>query len=198
MPIAAIVIATDRAAWAESAMALLPWSSDQALIEYHIEQLQLTGVRNIEVVLGDDAERVIPLVAADNVEPIVNATWRDDPASSLRAGAASVVRGTTSAIVIDVSQPRPAPVLRALCNAHDQVQEEITVPTFEGRRGAPIVVGKQALEALRNVRREADTSPVIRRFAGSTQEVRFDSDVVLLRIDSHHAYERAKSLCGAM
>ena len=187
---AAILIAAAKAPRRDDALALQPWSGDQTLVEYQIEQLQAAGVRDIEVVLGHDAERVIPLVAADNVEPIVNATWDRDPASSLRVGASALVRGTMTAIVLDIAEPRPASILRALRDAHEATDAEVTVPQFEGTRGTPMVFGAQALAALRNVRGDDDAQAIAARFACNLVDV---GDLVLLRIDSRGSFEMAQA-----
>ena len=107
MPVSAIIAAAVRAPWDDIALALAPWDDDLTLIEYQIAQLQSAGAGDIEVVLGWDAERAIPLVTGENVEPIVNATWASDAASTWRTGAAAVVRGTASALVINIAAPRP-------------------------------------------------------------------------------------------
>jgi molybdenum cofactor cytidylyltransferase len=196
MPVSASVIinAAARAGWDDIALAMLPWGDDETLIEYQVAQLREAGAQDIEVVLGYDAERVIPLVTGENVEPIVNATWATDAASTWRTGAAALVRGTASAIVIDVAAPRPANVLRALIDAHEHAGREITAASYEGTRGTPLVMGERALAALRNLRGEQDVDAVIARFADETQDVAFDSEIVLRRIDSPAAYAELRSL----
>jgi CTP:molybdopterin cytidylyltransferase MocA len=191
MGVAAIVIATDPASWRPEPLALIPWGEDATLGEFHVEQLRAAGVRDIEVVLGYQADAVIPFVAGDNVEPIVNAAWEAEPSSTLRTGAAALVRGTTAAIVIDIAEPRPASLLRALRNAHEDSGAEVTVPSCEGAPGTPIVLGAEAIAMLRNVRGDADLASVVDRFSTSTRHLAFDTDVIFLRIDSAGSYERA-------
>lgn len=194
MPTSAIVAASERTPWDGVALALLPWGDDETLIEYHIAQLREAGAQDIEVVLGYDAERAIALVTGENVEPIVNATWESDTPSTWRTGAAALVRGTTSALAVDIAAPRPASVLRALMDAHADGSAEIVVPTFESTRGTPVVMGEHALAALRNLRGDADVDTVIERFADGTREIAFDSEIVLRRIDSRAAYDELRSL----
>jgi CTP:molybdopterin cytidylyltransferase MocA len=149
--------------------------------------------RRAEVVLGYDAERVIPFVAADNVEPIVNVAWQADAASSLRAGASAVVRGTDTAIIVDVAEPRDTDTLRALLQAHAKGSAGVTVPSLDGERGTPIVAGERALAAVRNAR-GAGVASIVARFADEVQELPVDSPVVLARIDSIESYERVRSM----
>jgi molybdenum cofactor cytidylyltransferase len=193
MSVAAIVIATARAAWSDETLALLPWNDHQTLVEFQVAQLQLAHVRDIEVVLGHDAERIIPLVAADNVEPIVNERWADDPASSLRVGAAAVVRGTTAAVVIDVAEPRDAAVIEMLLDAHRMHGVEVTVPAVAGQRQTPVVLGERALTALRNVHGAQNLWSIVDRFAevgGGVHEGTLNG--FFPHIDSRESYERAR------
>jgi molybdenum cofactor cytidylyltransferase len=193
MPTAAILLATAAASWIDEALALLPWSADQTLVEYHVEQLQAAGVRDIEVVLGHQAEQVIPLLSAENVEPIVDDRWQTDPASALRVGATAVVRGTSEAIVIDIAEPRPASLLASLLEAFATNARAAVVPLVSGRRGSPVVLGESALAAMRNMR-GSDDLPVLLSRIGQVAEVEVDDDCADLLIDSRASYERARAL----
>ncbi|MEX2226096.1 MAG: NTP transferase domain-containing protein [Dehalococcoidia bacterium] len=197
MALAAIIIATARAPWSDAAIALLPWNDGQSLIEFHIAQLKAAGVRDIEVVLGHDAERVIPVVSGGDTEPIVNALWEHDAASSLRAGAAAVVRGTTAAFIVDVAEPRASAVLRALIDAHAEGDSDVTLPGFGGMHGTPLIMSDRALAALRNVRGNADQWSIVERFPDTTRVVAVESDQGLIRIGSLDDYHRAKRALGA-
>ena len=105
---AAILLAADDVLIDGVPVALLPWRDDETLIEFQVAQLQAAGVDVVEVVLGYEAERIIPLVALDNVEPIVNDRWREGAAGSLRVGATAVPRETETAIIVRVDEPRSA------------------------------------------------------------------------------------------
>src|SRR5207248_9774908 len=118
-------------------IALLPWRDDSTLIEYHIDQIQQAGVDVIEVVVGFEADTIIPLIGRNNVEPVVNPHWRDANAS-LRTGAAAVPRDTEYALIAHLEQPRPSHTYRALLQAHRGVAQ-ITRPTFHTTPATPIV-----------------------------------------------------------
>jgi CTP:molybdopterin cytidylyltransferase MocA len=189
MAIAAILLAAEDLVIDGTPIALLPWQDDTTLIEYQIEQLQDAGVDAIEVVLGFDAETLIPLVAHNNVEPVINNNWRD-PNASLRVGAAAVPRDTEYALIARVDEPRRAHIYRTLLDAHDGVGQ-ITQPTFDHGPGSPIVAGYDALAAIRNSTR--DGLDGLLASWPHVASVPFDSDVVLLTIRSHEDYERART-----
>jgi CTP:molybdopterin cytidylyltransferase MocA len=192
MILAAILLATEPAYTGE-ALALLPWGGDDTLIEYQVAQLLAAGVDAVEVVLGCDAERIISLVSRNDVEPIVDARWQSREASAVRVGAAAVPRDTHAAVVVRVDEPRPAAVYRRLLDEHLRAGARVSRPTFEGTPGQPVVAGHDVLAALRNVTTGQELRDVLE---ASPLLVPFDSDVVLLRIDSEEDCARARRMFG--
>ena len=193
MVTAAILLSTGDAEIDGVPLALLPWHGDETLIEYHIAQLQAAGVDVIEVVLGHEAERIIPLVARDNVEPIVDGRWQADAASGVRVGATAVPRDTEAAIIVRVDEPRPMGVYRRLLDEHLRSGAAITRPAFEGTPGAPIVVDRALLAELRNATDAAGgLDGILARHAGTMPAVAFESGVVLMRIETAEEYAAAR------
>ncbi len=191
MVIAAILLAADDIRIDGTSLSLLPFGDDQTLIEYHVAQLQAAGVEVIEVVLGCDAERVIPLVAQNDVEPIVNERWRDGDAGSIRVGATAVPRDTEAAIVIRVDEPRPAEVIRRLLEAHLASDAPLTRTSYEGGAGTPLVVGRAVLSELRNLTDAGGLNAIVARHTNEVAEVAFAEDIVLLRIADVDGYAQA-------
>jgi molybdenum cofactor cytidylyltransferase len=193
MVVAAILIATDAAEIEGLPLALLPWQGDETLIECHIAQLQAAGVDVIDVVLGHEAERIIPLVARDNVEPIVDGRWRADAASAVRAGATAVPRDTDAAIIVRVDEPRPSGVYRRLLDEHLRSGAAITRAAFEGTPGTPIVVDRAVLAELRNATDAAGgLEGMLARHASAVLAVEFEDGVVLMRMETAEEYEAAR------
>lgn len=172
--------------------ALWPWRGGETLIEYHLAQLAAAGVRDIVVVLGYEAELIIPLVARDNVEPIIDPRWASGPsktrpgeASSLRAGTSAVPRGTNTAVVVYIGEPRPAAIFTTLLDAHFDGGAAITRPSWGGAPGAPVIVGEAVLAELRNLRDDArGIEAVCDRHAAEMADVPFESPVVRHRVST--------------
>lgn len=194
---AAILLAAGPRDAAHEPAALLRWDGGDTLVEFQVAQLQAAGVDVIEVVLGADAERIIPLVARNNVEPIIDPRWGEGIASAIRAGAAAVPRDTATAIIVEVEQPRPAGVYRRLLDEHLAHGAAVTRPTFEGTPGSPIVLGRAALAEARNLTDDVrGLGAIIDRHTGDIYEVPFDGDIVLLEVRSVEDYERARAVFG--
>lgn len=191
MVIAAILLAADDARIDGTLLPLLPFGDDQTLIEYHIAQLQAAGVEVIEVVVGCDAERIIPLVAQNDVEPIVNERWREGEAGSIRVGATAVPRDTEAAIVIRIDEPRPAEVMRRLLDEHLESGALLTRASHGDSAGAPIVVGRAVLAELRNVADAGGLNATVTRHISEIADVAFVEAIVLFRIEDAAIYARA-------
>jgi CTP:molybdopterin cytidylyltransferase MocA len=195
MVIAAILMADHDAAIDGLPIALLPWRDDETLIEYEVAQMQAAGVDVIVVVLGFEAERIIPLVARDGVEPIVNDRWRDGAAGSMRVGATAVPRDTDTAVLVSVAEPRSSDVYRALINEHARADADIARSSYNGVASTPVVVGHAALAQLRNTTDHGGVDAVLARYADEIAEVAFD-ERALVRIVSEDDYVRARARGG--
>lgn len=196
MGLAAILIASAALEYPDDGPpALWPWRDGETLIDYHLAQLVAAGVRDIVVVLGYEAARIIPLVARDNVEPIIDPRWANGPASSLRVGASAVPRGTGTAIIVYINGPRPAWVYQTLLDAHLDRGAAITRPSWEGSPGAPIIVGEAVLAEMRNLADDArGIEAVCDRHVAEIADVPFESSVVRRSLSTLADWENMQDL----
>lgn len=172
---------------------LLDWNG-QTLIEYQISQLRQPPVADLVVVLGHRAELIRPIAEAAGARVVINEMYqRKGRAGSLRIGAAAIADDARAILVLHVDQPRPHFVIEKLVETHCNNENLISIPTFEGKRGHPALLDGWLLPDLRNVReRTQGMRALIDRYGASVVEVPFDSDVVLLDINSRDEYERAR------
>jgi CTP:molybdopterin cytidylyltransferase MocA len=176
MATAAIVLA-DQPMPDGACAALFPVAQDIVLAEHVIAALRDAGIRDIEVVLGCDAEQVIPHLYGDNIEPIVNDGWAAGVASSLRVGASAVPRGSTPVVILPVTSPRSPGVITAVLDRHRSGVAHLTQATVRGTASWPAVASGAFLEALRNLPDdavlpgEANLAEVLRRLTDAVSDV---------------------------
>src|SRR5947199_10867876 len=91
---------------------LVPWDG-RPLVQWQAEQLRDGGADDVVVVLGHRADEIRAAVPAW-CRVVVNATYRDGRATSLRAGALALADDTEALLIINVDQPRPAWLSRRL------------------------------------------------------------------------------------
>jgi molybdenum cofactor cytidylyltransferase len=168
---------------------LLDWGGE-TLIEYQARQLRDAGVDTVVVVLGHEADYVIPLVT-DRI--VFNERYSEGRATSVCAGAAAVPEDAAAIVVLSVDEPRPWYVLRKLIDEHATQGALITLPTYQGLRGHPPVFDVSMLSELRRVRDESEgIRAIVQRHEGEILEVEFDSPVVVTGMNTPEEYERAK------
>jgi CTP:molybdopterin cytidylyltransferase MocA len=152
MHVAAVVLAAGRSERMGEPKALINWHG-RPLLQYQLEQLAaLDEVAEIIVVTGYAPERLREIIAAvSKAREAHNAAFDDGKAGSVRCGMNGVSDGADAVLLIAVDQPRPASFLRTLVDAHAAASPLITAPTFEGRRGHPLIFDRALLEESRAV-----------------------------------------------
>ncbi len=84
--IAALLLAAGESRRMGTAKALLSWKG-VSLLRYQIEQLMQAGVSEVIVVMGHEAERLLPLAeGAPGVTVVVNQDYRQGRTTSIKAG----------------------------------------------------------------------------------------------------------------
>ena len=172
---------------------LLDWGGG-TLIEYQIAQLREAGLDKVIVVLGHRADEVLPHVHQAGARAIVNELYSEGRASSVRVAAGALPEDASAIVVLNVDQPRPSWVTRRLLAEHLRTPTLITVPTFDGRRGHPVVLSGRLAPELREVREATEgMRSVLRAHAEKVLEVPFDTPVVVLDMNVPEEYEEAKA-----
>jgi molybdenum cofactor cytidylyltransferase len=204
----AILLAAGESTRMGRPKALLPWGNE-TLIEYQVGELRAAGIEDIVVVLGHDADVIQHHVAG--ARTIVNDSYREGRASSLRAGASAIKDGADAVLVLSVDQPRPRKVHERLLTAHAGGGALVTVPACDGRRGHPVVVAETLLPELRaGTEAERGMHGVIERHEVEVRELAFillqhesmanEPDLtalmVLLDINTPEDYENALAIFG--
>jgi CTP:molybdopterin cytidylyltransferase MocA len=155
---------------------LLDWGG-HPLVEYQVSQLREAGAETLIVVLGHRADEVLSYVHRAGAQAIINELYTEGRASS----------------VLNVDQPRPSWVTRRLLDEHRRSHALITVPTFESRRGHPVLFDGGLAPELREAREATEgMRAVMQAHEREILEVAFDTPVVVLDMNVPEEYEKAK------
>ncbi len=192
-PVVAILLAGGESSRMGTPKPLLGWGSS-SLIEYQLSQLREAGADKLIVVLGHRADEVLPYVHRSEAQAIINELYAEGRASSVRVAAGALPENTNAIVVLNVDQPRPSWVIRRLLDEHRRNHALITVPTFESRRGHPVIFEGRLAPELREVREATEgMRAVMQAHEREILEVRFDTSVVVLDMNVPEEYEEAKA-----
>jgi len=188
---------------------MAPLGIHKALLEYRgrtfletiVTTLRRAGVQRIVVVVGHRAEEIQGRLAGrpcgmDGVEWVVNRDYPRGQTSSLQAGlkalAAGDVKVAVEAVVLClVDHPAvAAETVRAVIRAFQQSGAPVVVPTYQGRRGHPVLISRSLFAALVSLPPDAGANTVIRKYGDATQLVEVNDPGMLVDVDDPESYAR--------
>lgn len=194
--VAAILLAAGLSTRMGTPKPLLSWDG-RTLVEYQVAQLFAAGVAQVIVVTGHAADEVERVLAGSGARVVRNPEYTKGRAGSVRVGAAAVREPVAAVLTLNVDQPRPAELIRALVAAHLTGDAAITVPVWAGQRGHPAVFASALLPELRAVTEEGEGLRAVRRaYAADTREVELGDPRVLIDINTPESYREARRLFG--
>jgi nicotine blue oxidoreductase len=116
-----------------------------------LEALEALDLKTRVVVLGPDASRVRPVVASHGCLIVENPDADAGPIASLRCALAALepIR-PPAALVWPVDLPHVhLSTVERLVEAYRRLRAPVTVPTFAGRRGHPVIWDQSLFDELR-------------------------------------------------
>lgn len=152
------------------------------------------GVGPVLVVTEEDAEEVRAVLPSDVRG--VRVDWGDEGmAASLRAGMAELPDGLDAVFVAlgDMPFVRPGDY-RALASAW--TRGAIVAPTFDGRRGHPVLWSIDHAPELARIEGDRGGRALLAAHAAAVREVPVDHDGVILDIDLPEDLDRARRRNG--
>ena len=200
MKTVAILLAAGDSRRMGTPKALLAWQG-RPLLEHQVDVLCRSGVAGCIVVLGRDADRLAPLVTAPpgaegRVRIVRNPRPEEGRASSVRAGLEALAAPAGALLFASVDQPLAPALVEALLAEGAALWFDVAVgaasappailiPSFEGRRGHPILVhGALFPELLAIDEATQGLRGVIHRLPERVRDVRWTSAEILIDLNT--------------
>jgi molybdenum cofactor cytidylyltransferase len=163
----------------------------QTFLETIVATLREAGIERIAVMLGHHAEEIERTVQLPGVEVVVNAAYRLGQTSSLQAGLQALdAPDLEAAVLCLVDHPAvSARTVRQLVDSFRASLAPVVIPTHQGRRGHPVVIGRTLFPELLNLSPEQGASFVIREYRDRTSFVEVDDQGILLDVDDDATYD---------
>lgn len=206
--VAALLLAAGESTRMGELKALLPWAG-KTLLEHQVDALTSAGLSPIIVVLGHEADRLLPLLSPKQaVQCVRNPDYRQGKTTSLNAGLRTL-QGTwtdtaspeeDAVLVLNVDQPRSLETIRRVLDLHVSGSQTtlITIPTYGGKGGHPLVLSTYLLRELMEVSEESlGLLAVVRRHEGETHRAELGTPEVLLDLNTTEDYQKALDTFGS-
>lgn len=193
MDLAGVVLAAGRSARMGSPKALLDFLGVPFIVRI-LEALQALEVKTRVVVLGPDAPRIQPAIAAHDCMIVENPEPETGPIASLRGALRALQPLQPRAVLVwpvDLPHVRVSTVERVM-EAHRHNPDRVIVPTFAERRGHPVIWASTLFAELlenRTATREGARA-VLRSQEGQVITVAGDDPAVIDQVNTPEDYER--------
>lgn len=189
--IAAIVLAAGQSTrMGEQNKLLLPIGGT-TLIARTVDTVLASQAAQTIVVLGHQAERVRAALAGREVTFVHNADFQQGMATSIHAGIGAVAPGTEGVMIClsDLPLVESAELDRLMAEFASHPHKSIAVPTYQGRRGNPVLFSLRHREEILNVRGAVGgCKSVVRKYPQEVLEVAMPSDGILRDVDTLDDY----------
>ena len=194
--IAALVLAAGRSQRMGEKNKLLIKLDGQSMITRVVGQIAAAALDPCIVVTGHEAADVRAALGGSSVIFIHNPDYAQGLSGSLRAGLKALPQDVDGVLIClgDMPDVRAAH-LQKLIAAFDPVEgRTICVPTYQGKRGNPVLFGAQFFAEMMSVSGDAGAKHLIGEHSDLVCEVAMEDAAILLDIDTPQAMSDYQNL----
>jgi molybdenum cofactor cytidylyltransferase len=168
---------------------LMPLGSS-TVVEQAIDNLLNSAVDEVIVVLGYKAEEIIKTLAAKPVKIMVNPNYRQGMSTSIIAGLILADLQAQAIMLALGDQPSvDSQTINQLIDEFYNHDKGIAVPTYQGRRGHPIIFAIKYKQELLELEGDIGGRQIIQCHPDDILEVAVDSESVITDIDTRDDYQ---------
>jgi molybdenum cofactor cytidylyltransferase len=190
--IGAIILAAGESRRMGEPKLLLPWG-EKSIIRQVCEQVVASGVYETIVVAGRWDKEIRAQVSDLPVQVLFNSEYESgEMLSSLKLGLESLWHTSDASMIVLGDQPLiRLDTIRDVIGAYYAGKGRIVAPSYDNRRGHPIVIDRSFWSSIMNLPADAAPRDVIRANDDEIYHLVVNTDTVLRDIDTPDDYRRA-------
>ena len=185
-----LVLAAGRSQRMGAQKLLLPVGG-QPMIARIVDQVLASPIDRVFVVIGADPDRIAAALADRPVTFVINPDQHGEMLSSVRCGLAALPPECTAALVVLGDQPGlTSDVVAQLLRAFQTADRGIVVPTFNGRRGHPLLVALRYRDEILTGYETVGLRGLLQAHPEDVHEVEVGTPRILEDLDTPQDFER--------
>lgn len=193
-PVAAMLLAAGESRRMGEPKGLLPLGS-KTVVEVILDKLLSLPLHEIIAVLGHQADRLRGAIGNRAVRAVINSEYPRGMLSSVQFGLKHLSPGAEGVMICLLDQPLiPTEVFRCLVDSLQHDASRILIPTYEGRRGHPILIPLQFCDEVFTLEDSLGLRQLLRAKGEAIREVAVTAKDVLSDLDTKRDYELLKSM----
>jgi molybdenum cofactor cytidylyltransferase len=193
--IAAVLLAAGRSTRMGGPNKLLEFIGERRLVRIAAEEALASRACGVIVVVGHQRGEVEKALAGLPVRIVYNPDFADGLGTSLKAGIGAVPANVDGAIVCLADMPQvDASLIDRLIGAFDPDRGALlVVPTFQGKRGNPVLWARRFFPDLMAVEGDVGARHLIGRYGEAALEVPVDGKGAFVDVDTPQALVQVKA-----
>jgi molybdenum cofactor cytidylyltransferase len=190
--LAAVILSAGASSRMGRAKALLPYR-EGTFLEHLIEVTRHPRIGVTRVVLGAGGQEIQTIAKLHPSMVVLNKDWERGQLSSIQAGLRSLKKIITDGIVLcPVDHPLiSARLIGDLVEQFYAERKAIILPTYNGRRGHPVIFAKSLYKELMSAPEDKGARAVVWAHAADILEVPSEEEGVVLNINDPDMLKRA-------
>jgi molybdenum cofactor cytidylyltransferase len=187
--ISAILLAAGQSKRMGELKQLMPFGQS-IIVEQAVDNLLGSAVDEVIVVVGYKAEDVTKAIAAKSIKLVINPDYEQGMSTSIIAGL-KLVRGKVQGVMLAMGdQPLvDSQTINRLIEEFYNHDKGIAVPTYQGRRGHPIIFAIKYKKQLLKLRGDVGGRQIIKDHPDDVLEVAVDSESIVADFDTTDDYQ---------
>jgi molybdenum cofactor cytidylyltransferase len=166
----------------------------EPLLRRTVKTLRTSQLAEVVVVLGHHAEEARALLQGLEVHTVINSAYREGQMSSVHCGLEALTRPCDGVMICLADQPLlTARDIDVLIDAFARRGGSIIVPTYQGRRGNPIVLAYAHRARILGGGRNLGCKRLIERNPEWVTTVEMDNDHTVFDLDTPEDYAILRS-----
>jgi molybdenum cofactor cytidylyltransferase len=172
--------------------ALLPYRGS-TFLEHLIEVTRHPRVGILRIVLGAGAEVIRDTLRLEEASVVINDEWEKGQLSSIQTAVRSLsAAGTEGMILCPVDHPLvSANLVARLIEEFDSSGKLVVLPTYQGRRGHPLIFRASLYDELLEASAEVGARQVVWAHQEEVLEVATDEEGIILNLNDPETLRKA-------
>jgi len=190
--LAAAILAAGQSRRMGQPKALVPYQGT-TFLEHLIQVAKHSRIGVTKIVIGARAETILSRLPMDPGSVVVNEEWQRGQLSSIQAAIRGLPHNKTEGLMIfPVDHPLVSShLISTLIEAFDKSKKVIVLPTYQGRRGHPVIFRAELYAELLSASPAVGARQVVWAHPGEIAEVETHEEGVVLNLNDPESLERA-------
>ena len=189
--VAGIILAAGKSERMGRPKALLPYQGS-CFLRHVLTEAADSNLTDVKVVLGHHAEAILQALSEVRPRTLFNPDYEQGQLSSLKCALKQLdLTGLTGFMVFLIDHPMiHRGLVDQLIEAFSQNEALIVIPSFQHRRGHPVIFAVELFDELLAAPLDQGAASVVRKHQHEILHLEVDEPGVLVDVDTPEAYEK--------